>query len=1045
MKTFFVFTLIFLFVNLCISQERKAAKPLLSDHYVKFAPNNNSIWFGNNGDMCFNPNTNAAGWEWPIDSNKFVGFELGFLYAGAVNGNVYSGGSAYRHGLKGGKILPSGKPSDSTDNRYRIYHIKKEDAITGSNPDYNEWSSQDGAPMDSNGKPLFLGDEQLWFVSHDLDSTRTRFLYGSNPIGIEVQTTVWAFSKNTYLKDAIFVRHIMINKSQSDVKDMYVALWADYDLGDANDDLVGVDTTLQLEFVYNGKEIDHNYRIPPVAGRTFLQTPVISSAGDTIFFLGNKKPGYKYAPLSGYTFFYNASSVYKDPEFGSYRGTIDLNYYVRGLVWNGNPFIDPTTGNTTKFIFAGDPTKNIGWIDGTMASPSDRRSMLSAGPFTLAKGDTQEVVYAMLARQGIDRINSLDRLKEYAGVIKTFYRHQKYLHTTPITRVEAYYPQMNSVTLRLEVVDSNAIACEAVLMHKDDNVVMKISLYDDGLHGDGTANDHNFGATWTTTAQREGVDVFFDMKDPEGFTYRLHGKRRVPLAGAVRLVGTHIESDHLNQDGEANPGENIRITLDVKNETPFTIKGLECNRLDGTIPTNDIYSISDSIASGAIGRRDYKIGGSKRFVTVDIPPNVRSGDIFKVHFRIDDTFYNRWEDSVEIEIDKYLKQSSDSLITHVAGPCTGTLGIRILNPSEWKDRAYKVTIRSTDSIPDCSKSAKLFDLFEKKEKANVTMPDNYAHDFPTVDGFRLTQGTTSLGCIYYEEWENNWYFDRGLLPSSFYLPPENKWLKSIYYYDWMVNNELYRSIFTPYDLVPIKIVFSNYQNQYGYLYLRGSNPNYQCLGFGVVPFKVYDISDSLRPRQVNVAFVEQNGSKAQDRNWMPTTSSNDREYLLILKSTYSGQFDSSYTKKNINSLDLLYVGWFIKISDTSTYHEGDQIFICPIVPISWRDTFIVNIKGKIARVNREVVPNKVTLSQNYPNPFASSTAIGYRLSAFGNVKLEVFDILGRKVATLVDEEQESGVKQIELKVKEKKLHNGIYFYQLKANGQTIRKKMIVLQ
>ncbi len=92
-----------------------------------------------------------------------------------------------------------------------------------------------------------------------------------------------------------------------------------------------------------------------------------------------------------------------------------------------------------------------------------------------------------------------------------------------------------------------------------------------------------------------------------------------------------------------------------------------------------------------------------------------------------------------------------------------------------------------------------------------------------------------------------------------------------------------------------------------------------------------------------------------------------------------------------------------------------------------------------------IQPDKIILQQNFPNPFTGSTAIGYRLSVSGNVRLEVFDLLGRKVATLIDEEQEAEVKQVEVKSKEMNLNNGIYFYQLEANGQTLRKKMIVLQ
>ena len=93
-----------------------------------------------------------------------------------------------------------------------------------------------------------------------------------------------------------------------------------------------------------------------------------------------------------------------------------------------------------------------------------------------------------------------------------------------------------------------------------------------------------------------------------------------------------------------------------------------------------------------------------------------------------------------------------------------------------------------------------------------------------------------------------------------------------------------------------------------------------------------------------------------------------------------------------------------------------------------------------------------SLSQNYPNPFNPITVISYELPVDGNVTLKVFDVLGREVATLVDEYKEAGVHSTSYIVNSK-LPSGVYFYQLKAvdpesgSGQAFiqTKKMLLLK
>ena len=93
--------------------------------------------------------------------------------------------------------------------------------------------------------------------------------------------------------------------------------------------------------------------------------------------------------------------------------------------------------------------------------------------------------------------------------------------------------------------------------------------------------------------------------------------------------------------------------------------------------------------------------------------------------------------------------------------------------------------------------------------------------------------------------------------------------------------------------------------------------------------------------------------------------------------------------------------------------------------------------------NNNSTPNTYSLNQNYPNPFNPSTQISFGLPKSGNVKLVVFDILGREVKTLVNEFQTAGTHNITFDASS--LASGIYFYSITANDFTATKKMLLIK
>jgi len=87
--------------------------------------------------------------------------------------------------------------------------------------------------------------------------------------------------------------------------------------------------------------------------------------------------------------------------------------------------------------------------------------------------------------------------------------------------------------------------------------------------------------------------------------------------------------------------------------------------------------------------------------------------------------------------------------------------------------------------------------------------------------------------------------------------------------------------------------------------------------------------------------------------------------------------------------------------------------------------------------------NNFSLLQNYPNPFNPTTRIQYSVAGYQFVNLSVYDVLGRNIATLVNEQKQPGNYFVDFNANN--LASGIYFYSLRVNNSTKTRKMIIIK
>ncbi len=343
--------------------------------------------------------------------------------------------------------------------------------------DYNN----DGHYDPLNGDyPLIKGDKMLYWIIND--NTKPHTESHGVPLGIEVHCTAYEYScdsiinaSSDVLNYTTFLSYKIINRSENNYHDVYVGLFTDGDLGDANDDYVGFNLEKNAYYFYNGDSFDGNgqpnsYGVnPPAQSVVLLQGPLMNADGvDNLSNWNDNNilrcdSGYRYNPVSGHKEYVGSGDImngningrnfgdaivdneklgftnfiYNNRTGASYQTdpqeALDYYLYMSGY-WKDNTIM--TYGGTghlssvtpARFMFPDNSdqcsygTNGVSvpiWNETTAGNPKgDRRGMGSMGPINLIPNQVFDIDLAFVWSRASTGGNVLDKLFNDIDIVK---------------------------------------------------------------------------------------------------------------------------------------------------------------------------------------------------------------------------------------------------------------------------------------------------------------------------------------------------------------------------------------------------------------------------------------------------------------------------------------------------------------------------------------------------------------------------------------------------------------------------------------------------
>jgi hypothetical protein len=950
-------------------------RPMIIDNNTRIDANNIEMIVTNHGSFAYDLTQQDAGLWFPRGTDKTCVYASGLWIGATINDEIYITAGSFTQEYTPGPIIGDCEWPDVGAEEHRVYKIYK--GMDPEEDDYAEWPTEYGAPVDEFDNPLLIGDQTLWCVYNDADPDVHIADEGSadnDPMGIEVQQLTFAFDWAGALGNVVFTKFLVINKCDQTLEDTYFAVWCDPDVGAASDDYVGCDTTLSVGFAYNATNTDNLYAAQaPCVGYDFFKGPI----GDDG----------KELPMTSFNMYINAT----DP-----RAKDESYNYMQGLDGDGDPVVNPLTGETTTFMFPGDPVANTGWLD---SDPADRRFMLNTGPFTMEPGDTQEVVVGLVVGQGNDRIGSVRVMKFFDLTAQVAFDLDFDLPPPP-DRPIVWVAELDR-EIQLSWGKVSEVDRAEGYTFQGYNVYQSASVSTAG--------------PWKLIGVYDIIDGLQTIED-----LTLNIEFGVPIVQPVQFggdygLGRHLEITEDKVKGEPlNNGTAYYYKVGAYSYNPTPEEGLP-KTLEGfssiitAIPQEPVPEAEltlDDLPEAEIDklRHDTEIPPTTDRATVFVTnPYLLTGDEYQIGFR-------------EADPPRLIIVGEDTTIAYYEWNIknTSTGDYLYVDPVDPNIESWQVNKSGDEEY-------EVFDGFLAKvlgshvlELAEVTYVDATgarARALTAVDwgGLYAINGSGGPGADY------GWNFFGSTL-------------------DPVADADQFTTL---------EVRFSTTETQKAYRYERGFESPYPYLDFVEVPFQVWDTVNNI---QLNACFLENwdpPDNPTIDGTWGPDDSDlGGREYLWIMKSEYDPE-GGLYDDENWGpGADVLYALWpRLRTGYEMADLEGGVLTFIWSQPATGNDYF--QFTPSEVMYNNAKAKGVMDKIRAVPNPYFAKSA--YELDQFDHVikfsnlprtcTVRVFNLAGDLVRMLEKTDETTSILEWNLlNEKEIPVASGFYIYHVDAPG-----------
>jgi hypothetical protein len=210
----------------------------------------------------------------------------------------------------------------------------------------------------------------------------------------------------------------------------------------------------------------------------------------------------------------------------------------------------------------------------------------------------------------------------------------------------------------------------------------------------------------------------------------------------------------------------------------------------------------------------------------------------------------------------------------------------------------------------------------------------------------------------------------------------------------------------------------------------------------VQPFISEAYSESRNRESVKVV-LHNHGSSTEAKNITLRITTADHRIDQVSGNGSFGDISASENDTSSTNFNIYYADGFTPDSTHNNPVQFDFLVYSNGLPF-WESS--VDFASTVVSIDDDEVigiPNQYSLSQNYPNPFNPVTMIKYQLPMTSDVNLSIYNLLGQKVANLVNKKQQAGYHQVEWDASG--FASGVYYYRIEAGEFQDVKKMILIK